>query len=69
MELLGSSAVTFQVVLTKCDKLKKVELDKVVEKTRESLSNFPAAYPEIVLASAAKGDGLDILRTIIATME
>ena len=69
MELLGSSAVTFQVVLTKCDKLKKVELDKVVEKTRESLSNFPAAYPEIVLTSAAKGDGLDILRTIIATME
>lgn len=69
MELLGSSAVTFQVVLTKCDKLKKVELDKVVEKTRASLSNFPAAYPEIVLTSAAKGDGLDILRTIIATME
>lgn len=69
MALLGSSAVTFQVVLTKCDKLKKIELDKIVDKTRASLANFPAAYPEIVLTSSAKGDGLDILRTIIATME
>ena len=30
MELLGSSAVTFQVVLTKCDKLRKPELDKII---------------------------------------
>jgi len=69
MELLGASAVTFQVVLTKCDKLKKSELDDIVDKTRATLAKFPAAYPEIVLTSSAKGDGLDILRTIIATME
>ena len=69
MELLGSSAVTFQVVLTKCDKLRKPELDKIIEKTRATLSKFPAAYPEIVLTSSNKGEGLDVLRTIIATME
>ncbi len=69
MELLGSSAVTFQVVLTKCDKLKKPELDKIIDKTRATLTKFPAAYPEIVLTSSNKGEGLDVLRTIIATME
>ncbi|MEO1919001.1 MAG: ribosome biogenesis GTP-binding protein YihA/YsxC [Paracoccaceae bacterium] len=69
MELLGSSAVTFQVVLTKCDKLKKPELDKIIDKTRATLTKFPAAYPEIVLTSSNKDEGLDVLRTIIATME
>lgn len=69
MELLGSSAVTFQVVLTKCDKLKKPELDKIIDKTRATLTKFPASYPEIVLTSSNKGEGLDVLRSIIATME
>ena len=69
MALLGSSAVTFQLVLTKCDKLKKAELDKVIDKTRATLTKFPASYPDIGLASSSKGEGLDVLRTIIATME
>ncbi|OUS08965.1 YihA family ribosome biogenesis GTP-binding protein [Rhodobacterales bacterium 52_120_T64] len=69
MNLLGASAVTFQVVLTKCDKLKKPELEKIIGKTRVTLTKFPAAYPEIVLTSSNKGEGLDVLRTIIATME
>lgn len=34
MTLLGRSAVTFQAVLTKADKLKAPELDKVVQKNR-----------------------------------
>jgi len=42
---------------------------KIIEKTRATLAKFPAAYPEIVLTSSNKGEGLDILRTIIATME
>lgn len=69
MALLGASAVTFQVVLTKVDKLKKPEREKIIAKTRETLAKFPAAYPEIVLTSSAKGEGLDVLRSIIATME
>ncbi len=69
MHLLDSSAVTFQVVLTKVDKLKKADQEKVIAKTRQSISKHPAAYPEIVLTSAAKGEGLDVLRAIIATME
>ncbi len=69
MALLDSSAVTFQAVLTKIDKLKKSDQDKMLDKTRAALAKHPAAYPEIILTSSNTGDGLDILRSVIATME
>lgn len=66
MELLDKSAVTFQAVLTKTDKLKANDLDKILTQVREKLSKHPAAYPEIVLTSSEKGDGIPTLRAIIA---
>ncbi|MBL1436454.1 MAG: YihA family ribosome biogenesis GTP-binding protein [Rhodobacteraceae bacterium] len=69
MALLGSAAVTFQVVLTKVDKPSKGDYSAVLEKTRKVLQNYPAAYPEIIATSSEKGTGLDTLRTTIATME
>ncbi len=69
MELLGTAAVTFQVVLTKVDKPSKGDYTKVLEKTRKVLQAYPAAYPEIIATSSEKGIGLDILRTVVATME
>ncbi len=68
MSLLDSSAVTFQVVLTKVDKLKAADQDKIIAKTREVLAKHPAAYPQIVLTSSNKAEGLDILRSIIVTL-
>ncbi len=69
MSLLDSAAVTFQVVMTKADKPKKGDLDKALEATRKVLAKHPAAYPEIILTSSEKGEGLDTLRAVIATME
>ncbi|AWI84384.1 YihA family ribosome biogenesis GTP-binding protein [Alloyangia pacifica] len=66
MDLLDKSAVTFQAVLTKTDKLKANDLDKILTQVREKLSKHPAAYPEIVLTSSEKGDGIPTLRAIIA---
>ncbi|SIS82758.1 GTP-binding protein [Roseivivax lentus] len=63
---LDQSAVTFQAVLTKADKIKPSERDKVLDQVRTKLATHPAAYPEIVLTSAEKGDGITELRTIIA---
>ena len=68
MSLLDSSAVTFQCVLTKTDKLKVGELDKILAQVREKLSKHPAAFPELVVTSSEKGDGIDVLRSIIATL-
>lgn len=69
MELLTKSAVTFQVVLTKTDKLKKGELDKVIAKTAQTLAKHPTSFPQMVVTSSEKGTGIDTLRTIIATLE
>ncbi len=66
MKLLDKCAVTFQVVLTKSDKIKDAARDTIIEKTKTSLSAHPAAYPEIVLTSAEKKHGLETLRAIIA---
>ncbi len=68
MQLLGRSAVTFQVIMTKCDKPSKAEVAKSLEKTMEVLAKHPAAFPEIILTSSEKGDGIDTLRSVIATM-
>lgn len=66
LKLLDRSAVTFQVVMTKADKVKTSEHEKVLEQVRAALQKHPAAYPEIVLTSSEKGDGIETLRAIIA---
>ncbi len=68
LKLLDTSAVTFQVVLTKADKVKAKERDKVMEQVRNALQSHVAAYPEIVVTSSETGDGIDTLRAIIATL-
>ena len=69
LSLLDSSAVTFQAVLTKADKVKEKERVKVLDQVRAALSKHPAAYPEIVVTSSEKGWGIPTLRAIIATLE
>ncbi|MGR3714119.1 MAG: ribosome biogenesis GTP-binding protein YihA/YsxC [Shimia sp.] len=69
MSLLDSAAVTFQVVMTKADKVKDKEREKILNQVREKLSKHPAAYPEMVLTSSEKGDGIATLRAIIAGLD
>lgn len=66
MSLLDSSAVTFQVVMTKVDKLKGDALKAALDKTRAALGKHPAAFPELILTSSEKGDGIKTLRAVIA---
>ena len=66
--LLDAAAVSYQVVLTKADKISQRELDKVTEATAKVLAKHPAAYPEIIVTSAEKGGGIDVLRATIARL-
>lgn len=66
LTLLDRSAVTFQVVMTKADKVKPADREKVLTQVRNALQKHPAAYPEIVLTSSEKGDGIETLRAIVA---
>ena len=69
MDLLDRSAVTFQAVLTKADKVRPAELQKVLTQVRGALSRHPTAFPEIVLTSSEKGEGIPTLRAIIADLD
>jgi GTP-binding protein len=66
MTLLDRSAVTFQVVMTKADKVKTIDHPKVLDQVRTALARHPAAFPEIILTSSEKGDGIETLRAVIA---
>lgn len=66
MRLLDSAAVTFQTVLTKADKVKEAERDKVLDQVRTRLAAHPAAFPELIVTSSEKGWGIPILRATIA---
>jgi len=68
MDMLDETAVTYQLILTKTDKIKKEELSKVSEKTQKFIAKRPAAFPFIVETSSEKKDGLDILRAEIASL-
>ena len=68
MALLDSAAVTFQTVLTKADKVKAKDRDRVLDQVRKALAKHPAAFPELVLTSSEKGDGIAELRSIIAEL-
>ena len=68
MDLLDRSAVSFQVVLTKADKPKAAELARVVEAVKADLARHVAAHPEILVTSAQKGDGIDLLRAAVAAL-
>ncbi len=69
MSLLDKSAVAFQVVMTKTDKLRGNALEKTMEQVKTALAKHPAAYPEIIMTSSEKGEGIATLRAIIATLE
>jgi len=68
MSKLDSSAVTFQVVLTKLDKVKEKDRENILDQVRTSLQKHPAAFPEIILTSSEKGWGIQTLRSVIAKL-
>jgi GTP-binding protein len=65
LTLLDKAAVSYQIVLTKADKLKAAELPKLIEKTLQLIRKRPAAFPSVLATSSEKGGGLDELRAAI----
>ena len=68
MKLMDEAAVSFQVVLTKIDKLKSGELEKRMEEVRAGVRRHVAAHPTIIATSSEKGTGIPELRAEIALL-
>ncbi len=66
LDALDTAAVSYQIVLTKADKLKPAEVEATVAATLKAVSRRPAAFPRVIATSAEKGTGLPELRAEIA---
>ncbi len=68
LSMLDRSAVTFQVVLTKADKVNAATRAANTAQVQAALTRHAAAFPEIIVTSSEKGDGIATLRATIATL-
>ncbi len=66
MDMMDECAVSYQIVLTKVDKIKKSAQEQIMEKTRNDIAKRVAAHPDIIVTSSTKGDGIAELRAAIA---
>jgi GTP-binding protein len=69
LDLLDRAAVTFQVVLTKADKINTATREATLAQVRAALARHPAAFPELLVTSSETGEGIAALRALIVTMD
>ncbi len=68
MAMLDTAAVTYQIVLTKIDKISLLSRAKLIEATAAKIAQHPAAFPFLIATSSEKNEGLAELRATIAGM-
>jgi len=68
MKTLDSSAVSYQVILTKADQVKAAALEETIATLQRELKSRPAAFPDIIVTSAKSRDGITQLRAAIAQL-
>ena len=62
LDLLDRAAVSYQVVLTKIDKIKAAGVPRMLSETADRIKRRPAAFPEILASSSEKSIGIEELR-------
>jgi GTP-binding protein len=68
LSLLDRSAVTFQAVLTKADKVTAETRAATIAQVQGALARHPAAFPELIVTSSETGEGIETLRAVIAAL-
>jgi GTP-binding protein len=65
LDAFDLAAVSYQIILTKSDKLKAAEVEAVTARTLAAVAKRPAAFPRVLATSAEKGTGVPELRAEI----
>ncbi len=68
MKALDRAAVSYQIVLTKADQIKRAELEARIAGVEAALAKHPAAYPQVLATSSRSGMGMPDLRAAIVTL-
>ena len=66
LTLLDKAAISYQIVLTKTDKIKAAGVQPLIEDTLLKIKKRAAAFPTVLATSSEKNEGLDELRAAIA---
>ncbi|WP_378952932.1 ribosome biogenesis GTP-binding protein YihA/YsxC [Mesorhizobium sp. ANAO-SY3R2] len=66
LSLLDKAAISYQIVLTKTDKIKAAGVPRLIEETLAKIKKRPAAFPTVLATSSEKSEGMDELRAAIA---
>lgn len=66
MDAFDRAAVSYQIVLTKADKIKPAEVEAVIARTQAAIAKRPAAFPKVLATSSEKGTGLPELRAEVS---
>jgi len=65
LDLLDKAAVSYQIVLTKSDKISAAALEKCIAASLATIEKRPAAYPQLLATSSEKKHGIEALRSAI----
>jgi GTP-binding protein len=65
LSLLDKAAVSYQIVLTKTDKIRASGVPLLVGDTLARIKKRPAAFPAVLVTSSEKGEGLEALREAV----
>jgi GTP-binding protein len=68
MRWLDTLAISYQIILTKADKISLQKASIIFQQTQEQLKNFTAAYPFIIMTSAQDKRGIEQLRQEICQL-
>lgn len=68
MDMLDKAAVTYQIVLTKTDKISEKELNKILDDTNKKIEKHTAAYVSIIATSSEKNLGLNELKAEVFSL-
>ena len=68
LSTLDKAAISYQIVLTKADKINNSEVSRKIINIRSILERRPAAHPQILLTSARTGYGIEDIRKELASI-
>ncbi|MBK1664519.1 YihA family ribosome biogenesis GTP-binding protein [Rhodospirillum rubrum] len=68
MRMLDEAAVSYQIILTKADKLKPAEIADVLARVVAETAKHVAAHPDVIVTSSQSGAGIDLLRAQLAAL-
>jgi len=68
MEMLDIHAVSYQLVLTKADKIKPPALAERIVSLQDQRADYPAMHPDVLATSAVKSSGISELQHALAEL-